>query len=252
MKETCFYNNFHNNKNILTRPGYLQNLSLRMPQTTSTKVEFLVVEDKTRIATETVRAISYLHSSASIPIIHLDIKSANILLDQNDRTNVSDFGASRLVHLDEDQVAIVVQGTIGYLDSEYLQTGQFNEKSDVYSFGVVLVELLTSNKAFEFNTLAKHFVTSMKEEHFWEILDKRVLDQKNAKQMKEVALLARKCIRVNGEERPTMKEVAMELIDDKVCLAYQDLDLCPPSYGMRSPRHLPHACWLLVKALSFN
>lgn len=170
-------------------------------------------ETRMRIAIETAEAISYLHSAASIPIIHRDIKSANILLDHNDRAKVSDFGASRLIHLDEAQVATMVQGTIGYLDPEYLQTGQLNEKSDVYSFGIVLVELLTGIKAFKFNnTLAKNFVSSMREDRLWEILDKRILDQKkNARQLKEVALLARRCIRVNGEDRPTMKEVAMEL-----------------------------------------
>ncbi|XP_054817639.1 wall-associated receptor kinase 3-like [Prosopis cineraria] len=166
-----------------------------------------------RIAVETAEAISYLHSAASIPIIHRDIKSANILLDHDNRAKVSDFGASRIVHLDEAQVATVIQGTIGYLDPEYLQTGQLNEKSDVYSFGIVLVELLTGKRAFKFNNaMANHFVCSMREDRLWKILDKRVLDQKeNAKQLKEVALLAQRCIRVNGEERPTMKEVAMEL-----------------------------------------
>ncbi|KAK4275809.1 hypothetical protein QN277_018829 [Acacia crassicarpa] len=169
-------------------------------------------DTRLRIATETAGAISYLHSSASIPIIHRDIKSANILLDHNNTTKVSDFGASRLVHLDEAQVATVIQGTIGYLDPEYLQTGLLNEKSDVYSFGIVLVELLTGNKAFQFNTLANYFVSSMKEDRLWEILDKRVLDQKkNAMILNEVASLAKRCIRVSGEERPTMKEVAMEL-----------------------------------------
>ncbi|XP_054819308.1 putative wall-associated receptor kinase-like 16 [Prosopis cineraria] len=169
-------------------------------------------ETRLRIAIEIAGAISYLHSAASIPIIHRDIKSANILLDHDNRAKVSDFGASRLVHLDKTQVATVIQGTIGYLDPEYLQTGQLNEKSDVYSFGIVLVELLTGKKAFEFNGLTSHFISSMREDCLWEILDKRVLDpKKNAKQLKEVASLARRCIRVNGEERPTMKEVAMEL-----------------------------------------
>ena len=101
---------------------------------------------------------------------------------------------------------------MGYLDPEYLLTGLLSEKSDVYSFGIVLVELLTGNKAFKFNTLANYFVSSMREDRLWEILDKQVLDQKkNAMTLKEVALLAKRCIRVNGEERPTMKEVAMEV-----------------------------------------
>ncbi|KAK4265727.1 hypothetical protein QN277_026744 [Acacia crassicarpa] len=178
---------------------------------------FLSWETRLRIAAETAGAISYLHSSASIPIIHRDIKSTNILLDYTHRAKVSDFGASRLVPLNETQVTTMVQGTWGYLDPEYLLTGQLDEKSDVYSFGVVLVELLTGNKAVEFNrpeeqrNLAMYFASSMKEDNLWEILDKRVLDQKNAEQVKEVAFLAKKCIRVNREERPTMREVAMEL-----------------------------------------
>ncbi|XP_028768728.1 wall-associated receptor kinase 3-like [Neltuma alba] len=173
-------------------------------------------ETRLRIAAETAGAISYLHYAASIPIIHRDIKSTNILLDHNHRAKVSDFGASKLVPLDETQITTVVQGTLGYLDPEYLFTGQLNEKSDVYSFGVVLVELITGNKAVEFNrpeerNLAMHFASLMKEDNLRKILDKRVLDVKNAGQLKEVAFLARRCIRVNGEERPTMKEVAMEL-----------------------------------------
>ncbi|XP_028773360.1 putative wall-associated receptor kinase-like 16 [Neltuma alba] len=176
-------------------------------------------ETRIRIAAETADAISYLHSSASIPIIHRDIKSTNILLDHDLRAKVSDFGASRLVPLDKTHVTTMIQGTFGYLDPEYLHIGQLNEKSDIYSFGVVLVELLTGMKAVEFSwpehkNLAMHFVSSMRENRFWEILDKRVSDDpKNAKQLKEVALLAMRCVRVKGEERPTMKEVAKKLED---------------------------------------
>ncbi|KAK4253581.1 hypothetical protein QN277_010235 [Acacia crassicarpa] len=173
-------------------------------------------ETRLRIAAETANAISYLHSYASIPIIHRDIKSTNILLDHNLVAKVSDFGASRLVPIDETHVTTVVQGTLGYLDPEYLHIGQLNEKSDVYSFGVVLIELLTGSKAVELSReekkyLANYFESSMKEDHLLEILDKRVLNEKNEHQLQEVALLARRCVRVKGEERPTMKEVAMEL-----------------------------------------
>ena len=170
-----------------------------------------------QIAVETAGALSYLHSAASTPIIHRDIKSTNVLLDDNYTAKVSDFGASRLVPLDRTQLTTLVQGTLGYLDPEYFQSSQLTEKSDVYSFGVLLAELLTGKKALSFDrpeeerNLAMHFVLSMKENRLFEILDPRVVNEGNAEQLMEVALLVKRCLRLKGEERPTMKEVAIEL-----------------------------------------
>ena len=170
-----------------------------------------------QIATETAGALSYLHFAASTPIIHRDIKSTNVLLDDNYIAKVSDFGASRLVPLDQTQLTTLVQGTLGYLDPEYFQSSQLTEKSDVYSFGVLLAELLTGKKALSFDrpeaerNLAMHFVLAMKENRLFEILDRRVLNEGNAEHVMEVAMLVKRCLSLKGEERPTMKEVALEL-----------------------------------------
>ncbi|RDX78236.1 Wall-associated receptor kinase 5, partial [Mucuna pruriens] len=170
-----------------------------------------------RIAAEAAGALSYLHSAASIPIIHRDVKTANILLDNTYTAKVADFGASRLVPLDQTELATIVQGTFGYLDPEYLLTSQLTEKSDVYSFGVVLVELLTGEKPHSFGrpeekrSLANHFLSCLKEDRLFDVLQVGIVDEENKMEIMEVAILAAKCLRLNGEERPSMKEVTMEL-----------------------------------------
>ncbi|XP_047306634.1 putative wall-associated receptor kinase-like 16 [Impatiens glandulifera] len=170
-----------------------------------------------KIAADTAEALAYLHSAASIPIIHRDIKSANILLDDMYTAKVSDFGASKLISADQTELATLVQGTFGYLDPEYFFSNQLTEKSDVYSFGVVLVELLTGEKALSYDrpekqkNLAMHFVCSMKEDRLIEILDSKIVNNEGVEQMNGVAKIAQRCLRMTGDERPTMREVAIML-----------------------------------------
>ncbi|KAG5552080.1 hypothetical protein RHGRI_010238 [Rhododendron griersonianum] len=177
----------------------------------------LTLEHRLRIAAEAAGALSYLHSAASIPIIHRDVKSANILLDANYMAKMADFGASRLVPLDQTQVTTLVQGTLGYLDPEYFQTGQLNEKSDVYSFGVVLAELLTGKKPIclersqEERNLATYFLVSMKENRLYQILEPRVVKEGTLEQLQAIAELVKRCLCLRSEERPAMKEVVVEL-----------------------------------------
>lgn len=174
-------------------------------------------ENRLRIASEAAGALAYLHSAASTPVIHRDVKSTNILLDENYTAKISDFGASRLVSLDQTQVTTLVQGTLGYLDPEYFHTSQLTEKSDVYSFGVVLAELLTGRMPLDTTAsehernLAAFFVKSIKENRLFQVLETHVLREGSFEQCQGVAELAKRCLRLTSEERPTMKEVAMEL-----------------------------------------
>ncbi|KAI8013552.1 putative wall-associated receptor kinase-like 16 [Camellia lanceoleosa] len=172
------------------------------------------------VAIETASALSHLHSErkASVPIIHRDVKTTNILLDDNWTAKLSDFQASRLVPKDKIQFATVIQGTLGYLDPEYLQTSQLTEKSDVYSFGVVLVELITGKKALAFDRpeeercLATYFLSSLKTGRLNQAIDKhRENEGETVEQLKKVADIAERCLKLKMEERPTMKDVAMEL-----------------------------------------
>ncbi|KAJ9548736.1 hypothetical protein OSB04_021279 [Centaurea solstitialis] len=174
-------------------------------------------ENRLRVAAESAGALSYLHSAASTPVIHRDIKSANILLDDNYTSKIADFGASRLVSIDQTQVTTLVQGTLGYLDPEYFHTSQLNEKSDVYSFGVLLAELLTGRKPLcmdrtdEERSLATYFIMSLKENRLFQILEPRIVKEGTLEQLQEIAQLVKRCLKLTSDERPTMREVAIQL-----------------------------------------
>ncbi|XP_078166914.1 putative wall-associated receptor kinase-like 16 [Carex rostrata] len=165
------------------------------------------------VAQEAAEALAYLHSGVSAPIVHRDVKSSNILLDKNFMAKVSDFGASVLAPMDEDQFMTLVQGTRGYLDPDYMQTGQLTVKSDVYSFGVILLELLTRKKAFyldgpEERSLSAAFLSAMKENKLREILDVQIMDEESMDLINGVAELAKECLNMEGEKRPEMRDVA--------------------------------------------
>ncbi|AAF18508.1 Contains similarity to gb/AJ009696 wall-associated kinase 1 from Arabidopsis thaliana and contains a protein kinase PF/00069 domain [Arabidopsis thaliana] len=174
-------------------------------------------EVRLHIAIEIAGALSYLHSAASFPIYHRDIKTTNILLDERNRAKVSDFGTSRSVTIDQTHLTTQVAGTFGYVDPEYFQSSKFTEKSDVYSFGVVLVELLTGEKpssrvrSEENRGLAAHFVEAVKENRVLDIVDDRIKDECNMDQVMSVANLARRCLNRKGKKRPNMREVSIEL-----------------------------------------
>jgi len=177
----------------------------------------LTWEDCLRIAAGIADALAYLHSTSSVPIIHRDIKSSNILLDENFVAKIADFGASRSVPFDQTHITTLIQGTIGYLDPEYFQSSQLTEKSDVYSFGVVLAELLTRQKPIsaarpeESCNLAMHLVVLFNEGRLLQEIEPHIVAEAGEDQCYAVAELSVRCLNVKGEERPTMVVVASVL-----------------------------------------
>lgn len=185
-------------------------------------------EVRLRIAVEIAGALSYMHSAASFPIFHRDIKTANILLDEKYRAKVSDFGTSRSVTIDQTHLTTLVAGTFGYMDPEYFLSSQYTDKSDVYSFGVVLVELITGEKPLsrlrseEGRGLAAHFIEAMKQNRVIDIIDDRIKDESKMGQVMAVAKLARMCLSRKGKKRPNMKEVSFEL--ERIRTSPEDLE----------------------------
>ncbi|KAL9173442.1 hypothetical protein ABFS82_03G114600 [Erythranthe guttata] len=168
---------------------FVDNGTLSSHMYNPSKARYLNWETRLKIAAETAGVLSYLHSSASTSIIHRDVKSDNILLDSNFTAKVADFGASKLVPQDQTQLSTMVQ---------------------------VLLELLTGRGAIRFDkpevekNLAYFFLSLLKEDRIEEIIDDSIVGD-NYEQIMEVAKLAKECLNVKGEDRPSMKEVAMEL-----------------------------------------
>lgn len=170
-----------------------------------------------RIVNEAAEGLAFLHSYANPPIIHGDVKTSNILLDENYMAKVSDFGASILAPTDEAQFVTMVQGTCGYLDPEYMQTCRLTDKSDVYSFGVVLLEILTGQMPLKLEgpelqkSLSSSFLSAMKENNLDAMLDSQIKGHESMELLGGLAELARQCLDMCGDSRPSMKEVSEEL-----------------------------------------
>ncbi|KAJ8768043.1 hypothetical protein K2173_020983 [Erythroxylum novogranatense] len=170
-----------------------------------------------KVALGAARGLAYLHELASPPIIHRDIKTTNILLDERLNAKVGDFGLSKLLgDTEKGHVTTQVKGTMGYLDPDYYMTQQLTEKSDVYSFGVVMLELITGRRPIE---RGKYIVRELKMTmdrtkdlyNLQEILDPGIGLDTSLKGLTKFVDLALKCVKDSRDERPTMSEVVKEI-----------------------------------------
>lgn len=220
------------------------------------KFGFLGWPLRLRIAIETANALAYLHRSE---IIHRDVKTNNILLDNNFTVKVADFGLSRLFPTDVTHVSTAPQGTPGYVDPEYYQCYQLTTKSDVYSFGVVLIELISSLRAVDTDrkrhdiNLSNMAVSKIQSRALNELVDPKLGFDKNHEVMRmitSVAELAFRCLQQGKDMRPSIEEVVevlREIENDKsmarmaavvdIGVAEDDVELMkntPPSFSPNS------------------
>ncbi|CAH1444133.1 unnamed protein product [Lactuca virosa] len=170
-----------------------------------------------RIALGAAKALQYMHDLADPPIIHRDVKTNNILLDERLVAKVADFGLSKsLGDANRTHVTTQVKGTMGYMDPEYYMTQQLTEKSDVYSFGVVLLELITARNPIE---RGKHIVREVRQAmdkskelyNLHEVLDPIIGLSSQLKGLERFVDLALSCVEEIGSQRPTMSDIVKEI-----------------------------------------
>ncbi|XP_011008307.1 PREDICTED: probable serine/threonine-protein kinase At1g18390 isoform X2 [Populus euphratica] len=189
------------------------------------------------IAVETACALAFLHAS---DIVHRDVKTSNILLDNNFCVKVADFGLSRLFPTDVTHVSTAPQGTPGYVDPEYHQCYQLTDKSDVYSFGVVLIELISSMPAVDISrhrheiNLSTMAINKIQSNSLNELVDPSLgfeSDYAARKMIRAVAELAFQCLQNAKELRPSMEKVLeiLKEIQSRDYNAEKAVDINSPS-----------------------
>ncbi|KAK4590870.1 hypothetical protein RGQ29_021170 [Quercus rubra] len=183
----------------------------------SKKNNILSWEARLNIAMDAAQGLEYLHYGCKPPIIHRDVKTTNILLNENFHAKIADFGLSKIFPTDGGThvSTFSVAGTPGYLDPEYSTSYRLNEKSDVYSFGVVLLEIITSQRVIERsgeNTHISQWVRIMVDKGVIQnIVDPRLHGNFNVNSAWKVVEIAMACVSSTSIERPTMSEVVIKL-----------------------------------------
>ncbi|XP_023523551.1 serine/threonine-protein kinase-like protein At3g51990 [Cucurbita pepo subsp. pepo] len=168
-----------------------------------------------RLALQTAKAIETLHAS-NPPVIHRDIKSANVLIDRNYSARLGDFGLAIQGYADDYRLrSTPPAGTMGYLDPCYVTPDNLSTKTDVFSFGILLLEIISGRKAIDVGysppSIVDWAVPLIKKGKLMAIYDPRIAPPKDPIVTKQLAVIAAKCVRSCRERRPSMKDVVLWL-----------------------------------------
>ncbi|EEF37132.1 carbohydrate binding protein, putative [Ricinus communis] len=170
-------------------------------------------------------ALAYLHQECENQVIHRDIKTSNIMLDEGFNARLGDFGLARQIEHDKSPDATVAAGTMGYLAPEYLLTGRATEKTDVFSYGAVVLEVGSGRRPIEKETtgVGKVGANSNLVEWVWSLhregrllvaADSRLEGEFDENEMRRVLLVGLACSHPDPLARPTMRNVVQMLVGE--------------------------------------
>ncbi|KAK6943772.1 Legume lectin domain [Dillenia turbinata] len=170
-------------------------------------------------------ALAYLHQECENQVIHRDVKTSNIMLDEGFNARLGDFGLARQIEHDKSPDATVAAGTMGYLAPEYLLTGRATEKTDVFSYGAVVLEVASGRRPIEKDNVAvgKVGVCGNLVEWVWSLhregrllvaADPRLGSEFDEGEMRRVLLVGLACCHPDPLARPIMRNVVQMLVGE--------------------------------------
>ncbi|CAA7017652.1 unnamed protein product [Microthlaspi erraticum] len=176
------------------------------------------------IAADIAQGLEYLHSGCRPPLVHRDVKTTNIIIDEHFHAKLVDFGLSRSFQTEgETHISTILAGTPGYLDPEYNRTNWLTEKSDVYSFGIVLLEIITNQPVIDQKRENPHIAEWMgfmlTKGGIENIVDPSLVGDYDSRSMWKVLELAMSCVNPSSIGRPNMSHIVHQL---KECLVYEN------------------------------
>ncbi|XP_047321661.1 receptor-like protein kinase FERONIA [Impatiens glandulifera] len=182
------------------------------------RLEPLPWNRRLKLCIDAARGLSFLHESEPA-IIHRDVKSTNILLDENWVAKISDFGLCRKFRFSHSctHVSTSVKGTFGYLDPKYFLNGELTMKTDVYAFGVVLWEVLCGRPAIDIRfedeqrSLALWAQSCFEDGILGHIVDPSLRGQIPVSSLKLISTIASQCLHNHLKKRPSMADIVSRL-----------------------------------------